>query len=393
MTTTPPPAPKSACHAPAKWTPLHLELVIHYCVSIAPYPQHYAPAVRDYSKQLVAEGYLMETGGDSLYTGTEKGQQLLALLCRTDLPRACGKPCDAEVTPVGAHPSLRQDGPIAETTAVAHAQPTPPPTPSAEELAQKLHDHARFDDADSLSREARGLLFQTDTELRRLAAVERAAKAIVPPGVMAACMAAPTADATARADVNHAAKLREMAYWLLANYEHVDSRVSDLRAVADDLERTAAATKELQEKLATIEDEVTKAFPWRSVWLGEKSRAEKAEADLRAMTEKRNQLGEAFAAMTKERAAVSQEARQWRIWQTDIVRDKTAQLTASTALVEKLKVTLQHALDEAESIEASERFGGNPVKLREATIARAAVQGVVLEALAITADRQGGDGK
>ncbi len=85
-----------------------------------------------------------------------------------------------------------------------------------------------------------------------------------------------------------------------------------------------------------------------------------------------------LAAMTKERDLMRGE-------HVDLQKCEN-ELRAQTAIVEKLRGELQRALDEAEQIESSERFGGNPVKLREATIARAAIQGVVLTALALTAN-------
>lgn len=71
------------------WTPLHIELMIHYCCSCSPFPRADAPAVIDYTRQLIECGLVEETADDPRrnYRATPMGEAFLELVCRTPLPR------------------------------------------------------------------------------------------------------------------------------------------------------------------------------------------------------------------------------------------------------------------------------------------------------------------
>jgi hypothetical protein len=102
-TTTPPLAPAGQSPAlalatgSASWTPLHIELMIHYRCSACRFPRSDAPAVIDYTEQLKSHGLIRETTDDETgdYRATEKGEAFLELVCRTPLPQM------AWVTPSG----------------------------------------------------------------------------------------------------------------------------------------------------------------------------------------------------------------------------------------------------------------------------------------------------
>lgn len=81
------------------WTPLHIELMIHYRCSAARFARPEAPAVIDYTQELIAHG-LVEPVLEPRqyphdYRATEKGEAFLEMICRTPLPRL------AWVTPAG----------------------------------------------------------------------------------------------------------------------------------------------------------------------------------------------------------------------------------------------------------------------------------------------------
>ncbi len=79
----------AGAHGSAAWTPLHIELMIHYRCCACRFPRSNAPAVIDYTEQLESLGLIRETntgeGGD--YRATEKGEAFLELVCRTPLPQ------------------------------------------------------------------------------------------------------------------------------------------------------------------------------------------------------------------------------------------------------------------------------------------------------------------
>ncbi len=275
--------------------------------------------------------------------------------------------------------------------------PTPPPTPSAEELAQR-HDRVMEQRQSDGKLESADFHRQTATELRRLAAVEKAAKdwqagKLSTYDFYSALNAAPAADATYHGSSVHqkladeAAKVAEAmkpadaaagqsglgdikhaVEWLVGNIPHAhrsDSMAHSLaRAFAAHTARAvSAATKELREEL-------------KPGW-------EQLKADL--------------AAMTKERDVELERATHYRDkWQ------------ASTALVEKLKAAGNQSLKALHEAKLdynhptfTDRRGAGPRMtaaynvLHDALTAdtsddRTTTNGVVTEG---TADTQGGDGR
>lgn len=69
-----------------KLTPLHLQLVIHYNVYPVPFPKSHAPAVIDYTGQLVEAGILKRVEQEPYYVATERGKAFLEMLCSTPFP-------------------------------------------------------------------------------------------------------------------------------------------------------------------------------------------------------------------------------------------------------------------------------------------------------------------
>jgi hypothetical protein len=79
----------SVASGSGSWTPLHIELMIHYCCSCSHFPRADAPAVIDYTRQLIECGLVEETADDPRrnYRATPMGEAFLELVCRTPLPR------------------------------------------------------------------------------------------------------------------------------------------------------------------------------------------------------------------------------------------------------------------------------------------------------------------
>lgn len=71
-----------------RWTPLHIELMLHYCASNVRHPRAHAPAVADCTKELQKHGLIELTPDESPvdYAATEKGKAFLELICQTPLP-------------------------------------------------------------------------------------------------------------------------------------------------------------------------------------------------------------------------------------------------------------------------------------------------------------------
>ena len=71
-----------------RWTPLHIELMIHYHCSCAPIINADAPAVIEYTRHLLDDGLIIsDEVRASGYTSTTKGEAFVSLLCRTPIPR------------------------------------------------------------------------------------------------------------------------------------------------------------------------------------------------------------------------------------------------------------------------------------------------------------------
>ena len=69
------------------WTPLHIELMMHYHCTPVALPNADAPVVVDYTSDLLKHGLIfVDRKCPSGYRSTDKGQAFIALLCRTPLP-------------------------------------------------------------------------------------------------------------------------------------------------------------------------------------------------------------------------------------------------------------------------------------------------------------------
>lgn len=77
-------SPRSAS---VRWTPLHIELMIHYRCSPARLTNQSAPAVVDYTADLHAHGLIEDDNSrESGWSATERGEAFIEALCRTQLP-------------------------------------------------------------------------------------------------------------------------------------------------------------------------------------------------------------------------------------------------------------------------------------------------------------------
>ncbi len=94
-------APTATAENPAptrQFTPLHIELMVHYATSYAQFERHTAPTVCDYTEHLVNLGLVESASGESherTWRATDRGVAFLEMICKTPLPRL------AWVTPTG----------------------------------------------------------------------------------------------------------------------------------------------------------------------------------------------------------------------------------------------------------------------------------------------------
>ncbi len=69
-----------------RWTPLHLELILHYRTKAGPFPQAAASAVVSYTKELLAHKLIEPANDKSGYASTARGDAFVEILCNTPLP-------------------------------------------------------------------------------------------------------------------------------------------------------------------------------------------------------------------------------------------------------------------------------------------------------------------
>ena len=70
-----------------KFTPLHIELIIHYHCICKPPLNHDAPAVIEFTEELVNLGLINKDGtSGSGYRCTDKGNVFVEKICNTELP-------------------------------------------------------------------------------------------------------------------------------------------------------------------------------------------------------------------------------------------------------------------------------------------------------------------
>jgi len=68
-------------------TPLHIELMIHYYAHCEPTYNPEAPAVKEYTLDLLKEGLIDESAtSGSGYVSTDKGKAFVEKICETPIP-------------------------------------------------------------------------------------------------------------------------------------------------------------------------------------------------------------------------------------------------------------------------------------------------------------------
>lgn len=70
-----------------KWTPLHIQLMLHYYAIASAVENSDAPAVLEYTQDLLKHGLIREGHYSSKYNATEKGEKFVEKLCKTELPK------------------------------------------------------------------------------------------------------------------------------------------------------------------------------------------------------------------------------------------------------------------------------------------------------------------
>jgi hypothetical protein len=70
-----------------KFTPLHIELILHYHCCCNLWPQHDAPAVIEFTDDLLGMGLIVgDRESGSGYRTTERGGKFVEKLCNTEIP-------------------------------------------------------------------------------------------------------------------------------------------------------------------------------------------------------------------------------------------------------------------------------------------------------------------
>ena len=70
------------------WTPLHIELMLHYYCSCEEYPTADAPSVIEFTGNLEANDLIKsDYPKKNKYCATEKGEAFVQKICNTPLPK------------------------------------------------------------------------------------------------------------------------------------------------------------------------------------------------------------------------------------------------------------------------------------------------------------------